>query len=114
MDILKSGVNKVPSKMTWANLQTNQCPKCDTYFTEMKEGQMIRCPSHYCSYQISYGKFIDLKKGKKSSHYKEMVKHYKSVDRYKAKVTTGYKKAIEDQQKERESNLNRIKRLTTK
>lgn len=95
----------------WANIKDGKCPKCSTDFdiTTIKQGKMIRCASERCDYKISYLKYIDLLKGTKSSHYKEMVKYYKSVDRYKQKKKADYQKAIDLQNQERESNLRRMR-----
>lgn len=99
------------NKLKWANLQKGMCPKCDMIFNydEIRPGSMVVCQSRNCSYRISYVKFIELQKGTKSSAYKQMTKYYKSVDRYKEKIKTGYKVAIDAQNAERESNLKRMK-----
>ena len=99
------------NKLKWSNLQKGICPKCDMIFdyNEIRPGSLVVCQSRNCTYRISYVKFIDLQKGTKSSVYKQMTKYYKSVDRYKDKVKIGFKSAIEAQNKERESNIKRMK-----
>ena len=96
--------------MLWQNISKNQCPKCSRMLNPDYLGMGMVICGGICDFKISYGKFMDLSKGKDSDVYKATVKKNKSISRYKHDVNVKYKMASMAQQLERESNLRRMTR----
>lgn len=81
------------------------CPKCIESLLNESWGFM-RCS---CGFKMSIGKFIEATKGTNAKAYREAISRNIKINGYNAKSKIRYKKAEYYQNKERESNLKRMK-----
>ena len=98
-------INTNTNLIVWDNLHKGLCPKCNGVLFDNTYG-FFKCSD--CTFKIGSGKFADMVKGKQSTAYRKVLKQRKQAQKFYKKEKTRLGQIIEQQNKERESNLRRM------
>lgn len=89
----------------WNNLSKGLCPKCSGVL--FNNTYSMKCSD--CEFKIGMGKFTDCIKGKEATAYRKILNQRRKIKKFNTIQKSRELTAVELQQKERESNLRRMK-----